>query len=292
MRVLVSVQVAEDGTAVENFIPGFSGGDARMLGVGTLDVTSLCLGDEMNRGSGVLDAWIPISMKGQELEELQDELFFNKNDPLAPLVKLQNIPKPPPVTGMVRVLVSYQPNGLEPQARDVIALECFARRNPITNSCQPVLSPLAPLTVLERRGSYMLAEYTLADKRKACLRLHRNAVFVIERKNIVDAAHNLALLPLDVVAATPVGRATGHLLGPVLAASRELLMPALLSLKLVWFAARTTTLAGFSGVHAVGSTMWNEGSSSLTQSHQPDMYSDENQRQRERRAATAKFVSL
>jgi hypothetical protein len=30
----------------------------------------------------------------------------------------------------------------------------------------------------------------------------------------------------------------------------------------------------------------------LTQSHQPDMYSDENQRQRERRAATAKFVSL
>ena len=167
------------------------------------------------------------------------------------------------ITGMVRVLVSYQPHGLEPQPHDIVALEAFARRSTSKSSCRPLLSPLQPLTVLERRGAYLLCEYQLLDRRKACVRLHRNVVFVIERTNLVDAAHNLLLLPLDVVAATPVGQATRHIFGPVVAAGTELLMPALLSVKLVWVAARTTGLAGLSGVTAVTKTLWHVGTSSL-----------------------------
>jgi len=303
-RLILQIRVDEEATAVENFLPGVpSGGDSRLLGVGQLDLTELCLGETMNGQTlpGVRDSWVPISLQGHEPpeEDLEDLVMYDKDDPLAPPVK-EKPPKPPAVTGMVRVLVSYRPHGLEPQKHDVVALESFARRNPSTCSIRPIIPPLMPLTVLDRRGPYLLLEYLLADGRKACVRLHRNAVFVIERQNFVDAAHNLALLPIDVVAATPVGQTVMHAFGPLAAAGRELLMPALLSLKLVWVAARTTTLAGLSGVQALGSTMWQEGSSSLTASHHQDLNNlyhrtnsdDSSRHRRDSRVATAQFVSL
>ena len=303
MRVQLQIRVDEDAAPMESILPGIpSGGDSRLLGVGKLDLTELCLGETVDGQvlPGVKDAWIPISLAGQEPPEEPNELPYSADDPLAPPVAKANLSDPPPVTGMVRVLVSYQPVGLEPQPKDIIALEAFARRNPSSATCRPLLQPLMPLTVIERRGSYLLCEYSLADarRRKACVRLHRNAVFVIERQNLVDAAHNLALLPVDVMMSTPVGQATAHTLGPVLAAGREVLMPALLSLKLVWMAARTTTLAGVSGVQALGSTLWHEGANSLTASHRSNSFNDgggpyrHSQVLRDGRSASAQYVQL
>lgn len=337
MRVCLQVRVQEDATAVENFLPGIpSGGDARLLGVGTLDLTELCLGETANGQvlPGVRDAWIPISLAGIDKPEDDDEdeegflsreLPFSKEDPLAPPKKDKHHTKkdgdsndPPAVTGMVRVLVSYQPVGLEPQPKDIVALEAFARRNhPAATTCRPLLQPLMPLTVVDRRGAYLLCEYNLpgsssghrrnknnSNNNKACIRIHRNAVFVIERQNLVDAAHNLALLPFDVMVSTPVGQATANALGPAVAAGREILMPALLSLKLVWMAARTTTLAGVSGVQALGGTLWQEGTSSLTASHRNHTNSHHHHHNssssssrvaasyKDGRAGTAQFVQL
>lgn len=316
MRVCLQVRVEEDATAVEQFLPGIpSGGDARLLGVGTLDLTELCLGETVNGQAlpGVRDSWIPISLAGQDKPDddlLSNELPFCEDDPLAPPKKAKtdsrnkhgsNPDESNAVTGMVRVLVSYQPAGLEPQPKDIVALEAFARRNhPAATTCRPLLQPLMPMTVLDRRGAYLLCEYNLpslssssSDRRKACIRIHRNAVFVIERQNLVDAAHNLALLPFDVMVSTPVGQATAHALGPVVAAGREVLMPALLSLKLVWMAARTTTLAGVSGVQALGGTLWQEGTSSLTASlHNNHNHHSHRSSFKDGRAATAQFVQL
>ncbi|GKZ00207.1 hypothetical protein MPSEU_000973700 [Mayamaea pseudoterrestris] len=316
-RILLKIRVEEDATAVESLFPG---ANARLLGVGTLDLTELCLGETITGQAlpGVRDVWVPISMNGQAEEvEQQQALAYaeaaSSSSAAAAYSKdhleassTADAPKPPPCTGMVRVLVSYQPHGLEPQVKDVVALEAFARRSPWHNTCRPLLPPLKPLAVLERRGAYLLCEYELAgtatsghSSSKACVRLHRNAVFVIERQNMMDAAQNLALLPLDVVSATPLGQATGQLLAPVVAASRELAMPALLSARLAWVAARTTGLAGMSGVLAVGNTLWSVGTSSLISSHRGQGHgsvhrheSDDENRQRQREAATAKFVSL
>ena len=344
MRIVLHVRVEEDKTAVEQWWPvgtsvggggsglmdgggggggGDGGGDnARLLGIGTCDVTDLCLGATATGQAlpgGILDTWINLSLprhkdeKDEQQQQQQQQLYrpfqhqqqqpldgvaglamYNPDDPLAPppqpcsatATSTSTSSDQQGSTGRVRVLVSYQPYGLEPQPKDIVALECFARRHPAHASCRPLLPPLLPLTVLERRGAYLLAEYTLPaavsgtsyphknKPNKACVRLHRNAVFVIERQNIVDAAHNLALLPLDVVLSTPLGQATVHTLAPLVAAGKELLMPALLSLKLVWVAARTTTLAGVSGVQALGGTLWHEGTSSLTASHQPNLWYD------------------
>jgi hypothetical protein len=131
------------------------------------------------------------------------------------------------------MLVSYQPTGLDPQPKDIVALESVARQNRYSASCRPVMDPLMPFTVLDRRGSYVLAEYMLQDiaRTNVCVRLHRN--FVIERQTIFDAATNLALLPVDVALSTPLGHAVQQALTPLVHAGGELLMPALRSAKVV-----------------------------------------------------------
>ena len=263
-RIMLTVRVDEAATSVENLIPGVPSGDARMIGVGAFDLTELCLG-ETNRGQvipGVLDFWVPISMQGQEAPELPEALG---KDPLMQQEREKITDNR--VTGKIRILASYEPYGLEPQPKDVVALEAFARRNPLTSSCRSLLSPLMPLTVLEKRGAYILAEYITSNGRKACTRIHRNAVFVVERQNLADAAHNLALLPVDVWMSTPIGRAVHEVSSPVVHAARELSMPVLLSMKLVWVAARTSVVAGLSGAQALGSTFFSEGSAALTSSN-------------------------
>jgi hypothetical protein len=102
--------------------------------------------------------------------------------------------------------VSYQLAGLDPQPKDIVALESVARQNRYSASCRPVMDPFMPFTVLDRRGSYVLAEYMLQviARTKVCVRLHRN--FVFERQTIFDAATNLALLPVDVALSTPCSR--------------------------------------------------------------------------------------
>ena len=278
-RVKLQVRVEEEGTAVESFLPA-----NRLLGIGSLDLTELCLG-ETTEGQplpGVRDAWFPIHYSSEEDESQQqrsDRSLRSLDDPLAqePTSKQQ--------TGRVRVLVSYSPVGMDPQCNDIVALEAFARRDPNKNSCRPLLPPLAPLTVLDRRGAYVLAEYYIPEAAtKATVRLHRNAIFVIERRNWVDGVHNLALLPVDVVLSTPIGRGVQQAATPIVIAANEILMPAMLSVKLVWMAARTTGLGVFKGVQALGSTVWHEGSSSLTKQN--------NDGPAGRSAGTAQFVQL
>ena len=280
MRIQLQVQVMEDSTAVENMLPGIPSGGTRLLGQGQLDITELCLGESQTGQvlPGVRDAWITLSLPPEQHKSGNHDSSYHQQDPLAP-------PPPPPqqpsvsgktdTTGKVRVLVSYEPIGLEPQPRDIVALEAFARRSLVASTCRPILPPLMPLTVVDRRGSFLLCEYLLPDtRRKACVRLHRNAVFVIERQNLGDAARNLALLPVDVVMSTPVGQAAARALAPAAAATKELFLPAVLSAKLLWMAGRTTTLAGISGVQALSRTLWQEGSSSLTARHRENSAPD------------------
>lgn len=272
MRILLCIRVDEEATAAEHMLPGIpSGGDSRLLGTGTLDVTSLCLGETWKGQSqvGVVDAWFPISSPDRNSDAAAAAEL--PPDKLSRDVISKLPPKPANITGRVRVLVSYDPHGLDPQQHDLVALEAFARRSPRHATCRPLLPPLAPFTVLEKRGPYLLVEYDLGRHgKKACMRLHRNAVFCIERKNLVDTTINLAMLPADLWMSTPLGRKTAEVVAPVVAAGREILMPAMLSVKLVWIALRTTTLAGLSGVQAATGAMFHESAEALTASSNRD----------------------
>jgi hypothetical protein len=227
--ILLHVEAIEDASNTERMgIPLIPSDDDRLLGVGDLDITPLCLGEDKGQTQvGVMDVWLSLKKKGNE-------------------------------TGEVRVLVSYVPNGMDPQPNDLVALEAFARRSLKQSSCRPNLPPLQPLKVLQERGGYLLVEYRMRNGQRATLRLYRKAVFVIERFNALDGAVNLALAPTDLFLSTPLGRATQSLAAPLLDGAGELVMPVTLSVKLMWGAVRTTGFAALSGVTAATNAVWNE----------------------------------
>ena len=302
--VRIALRVDEDATAFENIIPGIPsvGGVARLLGVGNLDVTSLCLGQNPATGrptTGVIDTWVPIRLPDEHehelpggLEGVDEKLLLHKKveavDDLDKKMAATNTKQDgsksdsKDTVGRVRVSITYTPHGMQPQKNDVVALEAFARQNPSTATCRSILPPLLPLRVVESSDPWLLVMYSISsdtnehrfreypdefqnnDDRKACMRIHRNAVFVIERKNLLDGALNLALQPAELLLSTPLGQGAREVLGPVLVASKQLLMPALVTSKLLWMAVRTTALAGFTGMSAAGSAFVNEGTSSLT----------------------------
>ncbi|CAJ1957232.1 unnamed protein product [Cylindrotheca closterium] len=297
-KICLSVRVDEDATAVENLLPGVpSGGDSRLLGTGSLDLTSLCLGQTAETGQpqvGVLDTWINISQQkgGDEIAKQEHKEYAQDLDKKDKATKDEKDGSADCVnaTGRVRILVSYLPNGMEPKHNDIVALEAFARQNPRKSSCRPILPPLLPLQVVKTSGSWLLVDYELPGRsrrssrdKRALLRLHRNSVFVIERKNIVDGTLNLALLPADVFMNSPLGGATREVLGPAFVAGKQLLMPALLSSKLLWMAVRTTAVASITGVQAATGAFVNEGSNSLT---------NDGEGSRTQRSNNYKFVSL
>jgi len=206
--------------------------------------------------------------------------------------------------GRVRVLISYRPNGLDPKPNDVVALESFARRNTRISTCAPILPPLSPMIVKEVRSPYLLVEYQLPvdisntsqtshvsqrnsnnnnyhkNKNRACMRVHRNAVFVIERQNLMDATVGLALLPADALMSTPVGQVGAQILGPAVNAGREVLMPAMLSFKLVFTALRTTGMAGLTGVQAAAGAIWHQTTSAWANQNEESQYHREQERAR------------
>jgi hypothetical protein len=73
---------------MENFIPGVSsGGDSRLLEIGSLDITLLCLGQVVDTGQpqvGILDTWVPIYLNGNGLSREGDYINMEM-DPLKPL---------------------------------------------------------------------------------------------------------------------------------------------------------------------------------------------------------------
>ena len=294
--VRIFLRVDEDGTAIENIIPGIPSSGDRCLGIGFLDVTSLCLGQDPTTGrpsAGVIDAWVPIKLppkddQGDEpmlLGVEEQELLWKsaksgRSDDLKKPSKTQKDDERNKIMGRVRILVTYRPYGMDPQQHDIVALEGFARQNLRFATCHSILPPLLPMHIIEVSEPWLLVEYRLPfaihggqnnngesnndNNNKACMRVHRNAVFVIERKNFLDATLNLALQPADLILSTPLGHGAREILGPIFVAGRQLMMPALLSSKLLWMAVRTTALASFTGVAAAGSAFVHEGTNSLT----------------------------
>lgn len=181
-------------------------------------------------------------------------------------------------SGMIHLLISYEPNGMSPKRDDIIAFESFARR-PLSHEgganigpvITPIVPPLSPLLVIEVRGQYLLLEYitsrtvTSVDRngnvkssrweRPHRVRIHRSAAFVIERSTFMDAAGNIARLPGDIVLSTPIGQEIADVSAPIVAGAMELVGPALLYGKLMMAAGGTGIRAGMAGLSAATSAV-------------------------------------
>jgi len=324
-RIQLRLVVKEEMTGVENAIPdpfglgltkgGGAGSQGGTIGVASVDVTDLALGcvggeekgngdggEDANTnnggsggGGGVIDGWadltLPIDNSRTGVARSADHPASSTETSDQANAKCTTHKR----TGRVRVLVSYEPNGMDPRRGDVAALECFARRNPSKSSCRILIPPLSPLRVLDVVGSHCLVEYDLPssdmealtsrDRKKQYAstqnghrshsqpdkrdkhggsnstrktgraRIHRNSIFVIERTNAVDGAVNLALAPVDAYLSTPLGRATSQIAGPLLDAAGDLVAPAMLTGRLMMASVNTVGAVGLNSAGAIVSTV-------------------------------------
>jgi len=201
-----------------------------------------------------------------------------------------NHPSDASSAGKVHLLISYEPNGMPPKRDDVVTLESFARRpfdqgniisggngtgrgnnnyNSSSNAgsvINPILPTLSPFLVIDMKGAYLLLEYatsrtvTSVDRlgnikssrweRTHRLRIHRNSVFVIERRTLLDVAGNIARLPGDIVMSTTVGQEIAEASAPVVAGALEMMAPAFMSAKLLLGAGGLGVRASMAGVKA------------------------------------------
>ena len=287
MEIILSIQMKEEKSAVDSIVPIGTGGSGNgsndgLLGVGLINLTGLVMqgltnnkngcggmnstGDE-HKDSGIVDVydeWITLTNYDENRDEASNS---NKNNNSSSNNNISSSSN-----GQVRLLISYEPNGLQPQKNDIIAFESFARRSSAYSNCPTVIPPLHPLKVKDVKGEYVLAEFDLSPvllsngsnhsagnqyynsndeydnddhnsynknnnndrmKQNGCIRLHRNTIFVIERTNLVDSAIDLSLKPTDLLMSTELGQNVSNAAQPYVEAAGDLLAPVLLSSKLL-----------------------------------------------------------
>jgi len=280
MKVILEITMREEKTAADTLVSGIvrgrngDGGD-EALGWGCLDVTSLILrgynddDDGGGRGTPIeisshgfteWDIWVNIWPDRRGVDKKTKIIQkFHRSDKKED-VQLRKSGDDGATVGKVRLLVSYDSNGLKPQKGDIVALESFARRSPSLAKSRPILPPLNPLKVSDVKGEYLLVHFDAVQPcgssklqgndlthktkpAKTCIRLgqvriHRNEVFVIERIHLLDSAYNIALKPADIAMSTSIGRQVSDRAHPYVAVAGDLIMPAVASARFLLEAAK------------------------------------------------------
>ena len=218
MEIFLRIQMREEVTPADSIVPVKGGSGNGILGIATVNLTPLVLrgfGSDAScdlDGVDVWDKWVELPSPQQT-----DKKTDTGGDD---------------GTSQVRFLISYEPVGFSPRRGDTVALESFARQPYATSPFRPILPPLTPMRVKDIRGEHLLCLFELKIQngdegnnnspncnnnvvvREGSLRLHRNAIFVIERTNVIDCAVNVALKPSDIILSTPIGREVTQTLTP------------------------------------------------------------------------------
>eukprot|EP00814_Leptocylindrus_danicus_P010302 CAMPEP_0116042178 /NCGR_PEP_ID=MMETSP0321-20121206/25527_1 /TAXON_ID=163516 /ORGANISM="Leptocylindrus danicus var. danicus, Strain B650" /LENGTH=422 /DNA_ID=CAMNT_0003522589 /DNA_START=48 /DNA_END=1312 /DNA_ORIENTATION=+ len=230
MPVCILAKVFEPHTAVEAMLPSQIKGGSQPLGQAVLDVTDLCLGAE-----SVKDVWIDLSPPDLNLRAAAaaaSTVGANSTSSSSSSLDLKNgdsceISSSSSSSGKLRLLISYEPCGLEPNKNDIVCLEAFAR-----SPTSLIVPSLNPMRIVDRSGGHLLLQYKMRcgrSNRYGTIRLHRNAVFVIERFSVVDGAVDVVLKPTDMIIGSPLGQSVAEALGPVVSTAGDFLKPVLLT---------------------------------------------------------------
>ncbi|GMF11511.1 unnamed protein product [Phytophthora lilii] len=182
-----------------------------VIGTAVVDFTPLIEGKE-----DVMDQWIPLS----------GALPMAANGAV-PAGKKQ-LAEADLSLGEVRVVLQYEPHGLEPRVGDVVKFEGFG------SYPSALLGPVEDLElhVKKTSGSYLLCSYTTQSGYEAALRVHRNNVFVAHRGSYFDRFYESCIVePLEFVGSTPIGQSAKEVLRPYMNVARAFSGPALVATK-------------------------------------------------------------
>ncbi|KAF4045782.1 C2 domain [Phytophthora infestans] len=187
-------------------------GNGSVIGTAAVDFTSLIEGKE-----DVMDQWIPLSgalPMGVATGGATAAKKMQAEEDLS--------------LGEVRVVLQYEPHGMEPRVGDVVKLEGYG------SFPSAVLGPVEELElhVKKTSGSYLLCSYTTHSGYEAALRVHRNNVFVTHRGSFFDRFYeSFVVEPLEFVGSTPIGQTAKEVLRPYVNVARAFSGPALVATK-------------------------------------------------------------
>ncbi|KAI9895117.1 hypothetical protein PsorP6_018767 [Peronosclerospora sorghi] len=181
-----------------------------VIGTASVDFTPLVEGKE-----DVIDQWVPLS----------GALPIPGGG--APSGKKQQ-PDTDLSLGEVRIVLQYEPHGMEPCVGDVVKFEGFGLYP------SAVLGPVEDLElhVKKTSGSYLLCSYTTPSHYEAALRVHRNNVFVTHRGSFFDRLYETCVVePLEFMISTPIGQSAKEVMRPYMNVIRAFSGPALIATK-------------------------------------------------------------
>ena len=247
----VDVQAFHSESVVGRVLPTMITG-SNSLGLGQVELSPLLLGETQ-----VLDVWVPLSTgagaKGKGKGKGKGEVGGGEAEAAEGGAELGAAPAFDEHSAAVHLVIEYAAEGLAPQRGDVVYLEPFAR-----SPCNQVLPPGDPLQVIETSGSFCLVRFLSASGLCECqLRVHRNALFVIERLTLVDGLWRTAMRPTDYVFSTRLGRFVKATAKPYLSYVNTLLAPVYFTANVGLGSVKLAIRSAAAGLQATGSAAIN-----------------------------------
>lgn len=213
MELIVDVMNEDSLTGKTTEYVGMVNGS--VIGTAVVDFTSLLEGKEE-----VMDRWITLIGGIPVLSPSENALASGKKQkrPTAKSVEL----------GEVRIILHYEPHGMEPQVGDVVKMEGFGAYP------SALLAPVDELEMHVKKisGNYLLCNYLTRSGFEGSIRLHRNNVFVAHRNSLLDRLYVSCIAePFEFVRNTPIGQSAGEVLKPYVNVAKTFSFPALKAAK-------------------------------------------------------------
>ncbi|GAB9462810.1 hypothetical protein Gpo141_00000293 [Globisporangium polare] len=236
MELIVDVMNEDSLTGKTTEYVGMANGS--VIGTAVVDFTPLIEGKE-----GVMDRWITLT------GGIPASSAANNLNAAGGKKQQQRATEKEIALGEVRIVLHYEPHGMEPQVGDVIKMEGFGAYP------SALLAPIDELEMHVKKisGNYLLCSYVTKSGFEAAIRLHRNNVFVAHRNSLMDRLYVTCIAePFEFVSSTPIGQSAGEILRPYVNVAKTFSFPALKAAKATIF---TTFRASSAALGAVMASM-------------------------------------
>lgn len=220
LELIVDVMNEDSYTGSVTECVGITNGS--VIGTATLDFTSLLEGRDH-----VIDRWLTLS---GALPQGDAHAATKATSPSVEK-KRSATSEEDLVLGEVRVIVQYEPFGIEPKSGDIVKLEGFGAYP------SALLSPIDELELHVKKvnGNFLLCSYLTKSGFEGTLRIHRNNVFVVHRGSLMDRLYDSCVTgPVEYVSNTPLGQSCIEYAKPYVKGARAFSIPALIAAKTIF----------------------------------------------------------
>ncbi|CCI43144.1 hypothetical protein ABG067_003847 [Albugo candida] len=241
LELIIDVMSEDSFTGRATECVGITNGS--LIGTASVDITSLLEGYEE-----VMDRWftlggaLPATESLRRVQHPHQELSLThaRSHSTGSMEKQIRL-------GEIRLVLQYEPFGMEPLTGDVLRWEGFGI---YPSSILPPMEDLE-LFVEKMSGNHLYCSYKTISGYEGHLRVHRNNIFVAHRTSIFDRVYvNLIASPLEFFGNTPLGKSCREIARPYTKVAMAFSWPAIMAAKTAFTTTMRATSAAAGAVLA------------------------------------------